>query len=60
MDDHKPREPTPDGDVFGAPRKFSYPGPPTFTEEERQGYAEAGKRVDEIIAKLKRRRRKRR
>jgi hypothetical protein len=43
MDDDKPREPeiTPDGDVFGAPRKFSYPSPPTFTEEERQRYAEA-------------------
>jgi hypothetical protein len=34
--------------------------PPSFTEEERQRYAEAGKRVDEIIAKMKRRRRYRR
>lgn len=57
MDDDKPRETTPDGDVFGAPRKFSYPPPPTFTEEELKRYAEAGKRVDEIIAKMKRRRR---
>jgi hypothetical protein len=43
MDDDEPREPelTPDGDVFGAPRKFTYPAPPSFTEEERQRYAEA-------------------
>ena len=50
---------TPDGDVFGAPRKFSYPAPAPLTDEERERYAEAGKRVDEIIAKMKRRRRRR-
>jgi hypothetical protein len=59
MKDDKPRQPetTPDGDVFGAPRKFSYPPPLPLTEEERQRYAEAGQQVDEIIAKMKRRRR---
>jgi hypothetical protein len=60
MDDDTPREQTPDGDVFGAPRKFSYPAPLPLTEEQRQRYAAAGKRVDEIIAKMKRRRRYRR
>jgi hypothetical protein len=61
MEDDKPRQPelTPDGDEFGAPRKFSYPAPLPLTEEERQRYAEAGKRVDEITAKMKRRRRRR-
>jgi hypothetical protein len=60
MDDNKSRETTPHGDAFGAPRKFSYPPPPSFTEEELRRYAEMGKRVDDIIAKMKRRSRGRR
>jgi hypothetical protein len=50
---------TPDGDVFGAPRKFDYPKPPPYLEGEREYYEAAGKRIDEIMAKLKQRRRRR-
>ena len=54
------REPPPISDDFGAPRKFSYSAPDKFTAEEIAYYSRFDEHIQEVLARQKKRGRRRR
>ena len=52
-------EMTPDGEVFGMPRKFSYPKPLPICPEDQAKYDEIHKEIIETLSRQKRGRRSR-
>ena len=62
MEDEQPErevELTPDGDIFGSPRKFSYPKPAPISADDQAKYDEIHEQIIEMLSRQKKSRRSR-